>query len=351
MRVEADGRTVERPKPIGYLERKTEEGRWEPVWVRSLMNPVSPVTALVADNGSHVVTFDNWHSIGRGENVIVIYGPEGKLIRSLTLTDVVPENYVAGLSHSVSSTYWKSGAAILVEEKILEIDLLVPVHPRKRDKQEAVTFRIALEDGTITFPPTDEWEAALCAANNAEKERERIEQERIAYLRDPLVAPAGCEMRDWHQYLREAHLRLAPDYLDDPVTSTTVLFPSDHKRYEESVGWLRDRMTEESGYPRAASFVAPCDPDGLLAAIRSIMRDVEPGTLSEATFYISSPEAQYAEIERLIIPSGATLVWLDPAKTIPQRPERVPGSAEEKAANEERLKRMQADIDLMMEDF
>jgi hypothetical protein len=34
---------------------------------------VAPVRALVSNGGEHVVTFDNWHSGGFRDNVVVIY--------------------------------------------------------------------------------------------------------------------------------------------------------------------------------------------------------------------------------------------------------------------------------------
>lgn len=100
------------------------------------------------------------------------------------------------------------------------------------------------------MPPEDKWQAAQCAADTVNEQRERAEQERLAYLREPLRAPLGCDMGDWHTYLNEAHMRLTPEPLYASHTSTTILFPANHPRHGESVGWLQDRLDDEWGYPR-----------------------------------------------------------------------------------------------------
>ena len=37
--------------------------QWHPVWQTRLTNEVAPVEALVRDDGSFAVTFDNWHTV------------------------------------------------------------------------------------------------------------------------------------------------------------------------------------------------------------------------------------------------------------------------------------------------
>lgn len=323
---QSNGEAIERPAPIGLLEKRGRDGKWEAVWVSRLLNHVAPVDVLVADNGRHVVTFDNWHSVGHGENVIVIYGPEGELVRSMALTDLVPSEYKDALPHSVSSLRWKKDAELDVSTAELVIDVLVPGTDWAADEAETIEFRVALSDGAISKPTGDTWDAALCAADEVNDAREKAEQERLAYLRNPLVTPAGCDMGDWHQYLREAHMRLTPENPFSDSTSTTILFPKDHPRHLESVGWLRDRMDDAWGYPRNEAFASPCDPQALIDAVSRIVAENPAKAWPDATFYVSVPEAQLAQLKSLIAPTGAKLVWLDPRAAIPQRPERTPGS-------------------------
>jgi len=343
-----NGSVVARPAPIGMLERKTAEGRWEPVWAVALVNHVAPVLAIVSDDGRYVVTFDNWHSIGHGENVIVIYGPEGSLVRSMPLTELVPQEYKDALPHTVSSLDWRKDAYFERSGEKLIIDVLIPGADDPFDADaETIAFQIALSDGAITQPGEAELEAALCAAKQVNEERERAEQERLAFLRDPLRIPTGCEMRDWHRYLNEAFYRKTPNWLDDPFTSTTVLFPPDHPRHEESVGWLRDRILDWHTWERNEAFVSPCAPEALVSAVAEILEDAKPGSLSKATFYVASPAPEFSQIERLVRPTGAKLVWLDPNVAIRQRPERVPGSVEQEAADAERARRWMEELEGM----
>ena len=96
-------------KCMGRLEHKTKDGKYELVWEHELSNAVAPVSVLVSDGGEYVVTLDNWHSVGRGSNVVVIYGPKGKLVRELGLEDFLSREQVAALPVSVSSTWWGQG--------------------------------------------------------------------------------------------------------------------------------------------------------------------------------------------------------------------------------------------------
>ena len=42
-------------------------------------------------------------------HTLVIYREDGSLVRSMMLTDLVPDFYMATLSHSVSSISWRDG--------------------------------------------------------------------------------------------------------------------------------------------------------------------------------------------------------------------------------------------------
>jgi hypothetical protein len=90
----------------GTLEKKTQDGTYARVWSRRLTNEVAPVRALVAASGAYVVTLDNWHFLGHGRNVVVIYGAGGKIVRELSLTDFVPPEDLTRLPQTVSSIHW-----------------------------------------------------------------------------------------------------------------------------------------------------------------------------------------------------------------------------------------------------
>jgi len=93
----------------GALEALTDEGTWQQLWERELVNDVAPVRVIVADSGSHVVTTDNWHSAGYGSNAVVIYGPDGVLVRQFALLDFLREREFKRLPRTASSIGWGSG--------------------------------------------------------------------------------------------------------------------------------------------------------------------------------------------------------------------------------------------------
>jgi Gram-negative bacterial TonB protein C-terminal len=95
------------------------------LWNIRLDNEVSPVSAIVSNDGDYVVTFDNWHGTGYGDNVVVIYNASnGNLIKKLGLTDFLTESDVAGLTHSVSSIWWSGVHMFDYEKKQLILTVL-----------------------------------------------------------------------------------------------------------------------------------------------------------------------------------------------------------------------------------
>jgi len=131
----------------GIFYRQNEDGRYEKVWERRLSNDVAPIGALVSDSGEYVITFDNWHSVGYGEDVVVIYGRGGKMVKRMALSDIVPPN--AHLPRSASSIWW--GGKHYIDEKNLNLVLKVlskwSLEPD--DKPEYKDVRVDLRTGDL----------------------------------------------------------------------------------------------------------------------------------------------------------------------------------------------------------
>ena len=75
------------------------------IWEKELVNKLSPVTAIVSNDGKSVLTFDDWLGIGYGNNVMVIYNEAGDLIKSYQLHDISPYP-INDYDRSVSSINW-----------------------------------------------------------------------------------------------------------------------------------------------------------------------------------------------------------------------------------------------------
>ncbi len=100
----------------GILSAKGEKGEYHQIWARDLANAISPVTALVSDDGDYVVTFDNWYRIGWGNDVVVIYGANGTLIKRYGLADILSEDEIEKIPRTVASRWW-GGEHVIDEEK------------------------------------------------------------------------------------------------------------------------------------------------------------------------------------------------------------------------------------------
>jgi len=79
----------------------------------TLANPVSPLSALVSDDGAFI-TFDNWHNVGFGQ-VVAIYAPTGRLVRGWELTDLYARDKVEAIPRSVSSRSWRCAPVHFVD--------------------------------------------------------------------------------------------------------------------------------------------------------------------------------------------------------------------------------------------
>ena len=348
LKAQSEGQPVERPTPFGMLERKDAAGNWTLVWAVPLVNDVAPVSALVSGDGRHVVTFDNWHSVGRGKNVVVIYGVDGALVRSMKLTDLVPEDYVAGLPMSVSSTRWKRGSRFADDGDDLLVDLIVPNEDPFSEETETVTVTMGLTDGSVTLPDERAWEAAMAMAQAVKVARDEAEQARLDFLRSPLAAPAGCDASDWNPYLREAFQRMSKQPLFEASTSVVIINPPGHSRHENAVEWFKDDLIEEDyGFPNNVSAVSVCSPGTLAAAVKRAIKGVKPGSLKHTSLYASVSKSEFEKIAALLAPTGAKAVWIDPNAAIPQRPDRIPGSPEAIAAEEAYLKSMMDETSAM----
>ena len=114
-----EGCTLEQPQAEIY--RKNRSGSLDLKHTFQLVNPVSPVSALISDDGRFLVTFDNWHSMGHGDHVVVIYQTDGTLIRSMTLADLLTERDLIQLPRSVSSIWWSGQHVIDADDLVLRV--------------------------------------------------------------------------------------------------------------------------------------------------------------------------------------------------------------------------------------
>lgn len=313
-------------KAGGVLERRDAKGRWQVVWARPLVNDVSPVRAVISNSGRYVATFDNWGSVGWGDNVVVIYGPDGMPIRSLALSDIVPDYYVKALPHSVSSIWWGGEHKFGRNADQLDLQVLIPSEesPGFPTKQEFITIAIDPASGRVAPPIDGSWPAALAKARRVaaaiDDEEAKARAARIA----PLLGPTTSKEEDWHRYLLEAFFRTAPDWQKN-FPQTVVLRSPAAPDYAQSKKWARDALTGNDALKSDLIMIASSSSEEDLAAVvRESVKSMKPGWLKDIRLIIVATPPFQQRLTDALAASGATLTLLDPTKPIPQRPERLP---------------------------
>lgn len=304
----------------GRLEVRSPGGRWTTVWDKPLVNDVAPVDVLVAPSGRVVATLDNWHFVGRGDNVLVFYGADGRLIRSLKLSDLLPDYYIKALPSSVSSTQWRSDVRFDSDGKLM-IPILQPSDDRSDDSRSVEVVVDPMVGGILPLDPA-KWSAALDAGRRVAAARDEDERKSRDAFIAPLLGPTTIGEREWHQYLSEAFFRLDPDWKENSP-ATKILRSPQSADYKPSVEWLRETLLETEMAADRVMIASPSSPDNLIVELVKIVRDMRPRQLKAATIYIAAPPSHRDRLLAMLAPSGANLIYLDPSVPIPQRADRL----------------------------
>jgi hypothetical protein len=111
-------------------------GRERVLWDRPLIN--TPVQALVADDGSALVTIDTYGKLGQ-EHAVVVYGRKGQSVADFRLEDLLTKEEIKRyVPRTVSSRLWASKATFTLERSFVVIRL-----------QWGRTIRVDLARGTL----------------------------------------------------------------------------------------------------------------------------------------------------------------------------------------------------------
>ncbi len=304
----------------GKLERRGSSGQWVMVWDQPLVNDVSPVSALVLEGGGFVVTFDNWHSAGWGDDAVVIYGGQGELVRSMALTDFLPQSYFEALPRSVSSIWW--GGDHRFESDRLILQVVVPTADISDDERSYLEITVDLPTGQVRSPEGSAWEGALRAASQVNTARAEAEAKWRAERVAPLVGPTENTERAWHDYLREAFHREYDGDEEFASAATQVLRPPTAEDYAQSLRYLREALLE----PRYKGnvMIGSMSETNLSDVLIELGAEIPSGSLAGHTLYIAVQDSAWPAIRNALSGSGAEVRQLDPTKPIPQRPDRMP---------------------------
>jgi hypothetical protein len=123
-------------------------------WSIPRVKEVAPASALVANDGSYVVTFDNWHSVGYGDDVVVIYDSDGRLWRKYGLEELFPEWHLSYIPTSATSRRWGGEHRLDEENQLLILKTANFARPGELiDSGDALRgysdMKISLESGRV----------------------------------------------------------------------------------------------------------------------------------------------------------------------------------------------------------
>lgn len=295
--------------------------------MKPLVNDVSPVAALVSNGGHRIVTFDNWHSMGFGPDVIVFYDGDGKVLRSIGLEDIFPKWFVAAQPRSASSIWWRGAPRISADGKDIVVPIALP-HNAEDTGGDSPTLDLPfrLSDGEPLELTGPAWTSAMGQAANTARKMCKSEMEFVARWNAPITAPAELDERPWHDYLRELVFRSLPVLSEDdqPAVGTTVLRMPSAQDFALSVGWLREALIEKTFAPdfdiRA---IGSPDHERLTVEIERIAPSIVPGRLKGVELVIVADAAHTARITTALSRSGAKIRIVDPSTQFPQRADRM----------------------------
>lgn len=312
-----------RSSAIGTMERK--EGRnWRQVWREPLRNEIAPVDAL-AISGGGAATFDNWHSMGFGKNVVVIYDADGRVLASHALADFLPREYVRALPRSVSSLHWRGEPRVSADGRVLTVPVTIPADRDPEDNPDEhrfVDMSFDLATGQPLPPHGPAWEQALREAHAARQRQIVREEESRQKFTSPLLAPTSGLERDWNLYLIDAFFRLAPNR-ESEYPGTTVLGAPGASDYNRSLQRLKKALVADGRALPSTRMLGSPSPQNLAEVLVAEAASLKVGSLRQQTIFIALPDELYARASAALSHTGATLKQLDPAKGIAQRPERL----------------------------
>jgi hypothetical protein len=301
----------------GVLQRRDEHGRWRTQWQGPLRNPVMPVSALVADSGRYFVTFDDWGGTGTGLNVVVIYDGTGHAIRSLSLPDLVTEDYALTLWHTFSSIFWGGEHRFSADGESIILGIARPEDEMYMGGGP-LTIEVVLATGRVIPPAGPAWVTALASSARVRAGQGAFQARRLAFMTEPLSGPVDGDRGVWEGYLTEAYYRLYPG----PVHPTAwPLERPGAPRYADTrmfVILTRTRSTTE-----VAILLGSPDEEDLIRFLTEVLAQIRPGTWSGNQLYVAARDANWPRIAALVAPTGATPIQIDPTEPIPQLPGRL----------------------------
>lgn len=311
------GQPIPSESATGVLQQRAEGG-WRTIWRRTLVNALSPNSAIVSDDGRSVVTFDNHYGIGYGDDVVVIYGHDGRLIRKYGLDELVSPITFAALPRSVSSIIWPGQHRFSDDGRAVTLQIVYPDIETMDDGDRRRFFTTSLDTSTGRIVDVSAEPNKLlrdsCRVLQGRHDRDLANWR---FRTGPLTAPS-LDVTAWHQYLDEYDRRRpAPG---GAVLFRNVLFSMHSRRYQESVGWLKENLDDD--FIEGVYVASPREHANLRAELVRIAAGYRPGELHGKIVAVAINRSNWAPVRVALERAGAQAILIDVDATIPagQRP-------------------------------
>ena len=291
---------------IAQVEVRAADGTWRTLWQGPLVNDVAPVDFLVSDDGSRLVTFDNWHSMGHGDDVLVVYDATGKVLRQWSLADLLTPAYVPHVMRSVSSIWWRQGDPALVDDgATLRIDVAAPGNDDS--PHDGPTVPLLIDLATAERLPTLEWETTMLHVRWLEAGRQVAWQAYRAERALPLAPPATTGFAEWRKYMEDVRERLR-FVADESVGGSILPLAGQSGRTGDDAERITSMLDEyvewEERWGGRFVFVS-ADADALADLLVRHFSQAKAGAYAGVTVAINGSEANVARVAQAAKAAGA----------------------------------------------
>lgn len=107
------------------------------------------MSALISDKDGSFVTFDNWHSMGWGDDAIVIYDGNGRLRKAFALTALMSKEEFDRLPRSASSIWWSGEHEIESDEVVVDLRVVTQSGSQSSENKQYKVVRLSLQTAQI----------------------------------------------------------------------------------------------------------------------------------------------------------------------------------------------------------
>jgi hypothetical protein len=302
--------------PIALVEHLGATGKWNLVWQMPLVNDVGPSSFLLANDASFLVTFDNWHSVGFGDDVVVIYNGRGTLVRKLSLDQLLPPAYVHQLPRSVSSRWWGGEHRLVDSDRFVELQVVEPGSDARR-KARYAPVRVRLSDGAVLPPSGEAWTRAMAKATKLEAERlaawEQLRERRALTL----SAPASNDTRAWRDYMFELRDRVRRE--DESMGGMVLAASGADQGFHtaDSISNWIESHDGEVGYSHRSFIFSSPTPDRLADIMVKSLLTRPTGSMKLVRIVFVGTVADGRRVLEAAKTSGANITIVDPTKPFP----------------------------------